>query len=41
MASDNQEDRSGFGGRVKRYAKVTSTMSNLAVKVAGERYLGI
>ena len=41
MASENNQDKSGFGGRVKRYAKVTSTMSNLAMKMAGERYLGI
>ena len=30
MASDSNQDKSGFGGRVKRYAKVTSTMSSLA-----------
>lgn len=36
-----QDDSTGAGGRIKRYAKVTSTMGNLAVKMAGERYLGI
>ena len=34
-ASDRQ-----FGGRIRRYAKVTSTMGGLAALVAGERYLG-
>ncbi len=34
-ASDRQ-----FGGRIRRYAKVTSTMGGLAARVAGERYLG-
>ncbi|MDC3234650.1 AarF/UbiB family protein [Candidatus Puniceispirillum sp.] len=29
-----------FGGRIRRYAKVTSTMGGLAARVAGERYLG-
>ena len=29
-----------FGGRLRRYAKVTSTMGGLAARVAGERYLG-
>ena len=31
----------GAGGRLKRYAKVTGTMGNLAMRMAGERYLGI
>ena len=35
------DDTSGFGDRFRRYAKVTGTMGNLALKVAGERYLGI
>lgn len=35
------DDQSGIGGRIKRYAKVTSTMGGLAAKVAGERYLGL
>ncbi len=29
------------GGRLRRYAKVTSTMGGLAARLAGERYLGI
>ena len=34
-------EQSGMGGRFRRYAKVTGTMGNLAMKMAGERYLGI
>ena len=37
----NIEERSSIGGRLRRYAKVTSTMSGLAARLAGERYLGI
>jgi len=33
MASDN----ASVSGRFRRYAKVTGTMGNLAVKMAGER----
>ncbi len=33
--------KSQVGGRIKRYAKVTSTMSGLVARVAGERYLGM
>ena len=29
------------GGRLKRYAKVTTAMGSLAAKLAGEKYLGI
>ena len=29
------------GGRLRRYAKVTSAMGGLAARLAGERYLGI
>ena len=29
-----------FGGRLRRYARVTTTMGGLAARVAGERYLG-
>ena len=29
------------GGRLRRYAKVTSTMGGLAARLAGEKYLGI
>ena len=35
------DDTSGLGDRMRRYAKVTGTMGNLALKVAGERYFGI
>ncbi len=35
------EERSSIGGRLRRYAQVTSTMSGLAARLAGERYLGI
>ncbi len=30
-----------FGGRVKRYARVSSTMGGLAARLAGSRYLGL
>lgn len=30
-----------LGGRLRRYARVTSTVGGLAARVAGERYLGI
>ncbi|MBT5574775.1 AarF/UbiB family protein [Alphaproteobacteria bacterium] len=33
-------DRSSIGGRIRRYAQVTGTMSGLAARLAGERYLG-
>ena len=29
------------GGRLRRYAKVTTAMGGLAARLAGERYLGI
>ena len=32
--------KSGVGGRIKRYANVTTKMSSLAFKLASERYLG-
>ena len=41
MAPDSTGDNTSAGGRLRRYAKVTGTMGNLAVKMAGERYLGI
>ena len=43
MAEMNKNDGASnrpFGGRIRRYAKVTSTMGALAARVAGERYLG-
>jgi predicted unusual protein kinase regulating ubiquinone biosynthesis (AarF/ABC1/UbiB family) len=30
-----------LGGRLRRYARITSTMGGLAARVAGERYLGM
>ncbi len=35
------ENKSGVGGRLKRYARVTTTMSGLAARLASERYLGM
>ena len=35
------EERSSIGGRLRRYARVTGTMSSLAARLAGERYLGL
>ena len=35
------DGQSGVGGRIRRYARVTGTMSGLAARLAGERYLGM
>ncbi len=35
------DGQSGVGGRIRRYAQVTGTMSGLAARLAGERYLGM
>ena len=35
------DGKSGAASRMKRYAKVTRTMGGLAMRVAGERYLGL
>ena len=35
------QERHGAGRRFRRYAKVTTAMTGLAARVAGERYLGI
>ncbi|MDA0332317.1 MAG: AarF/ABC1/UbiB kinase family protein, partial [Proteobacteria bacterium] len=43
MASEQDNGRMDgrpFGGRLRRYARVTTTMGGLAARVAGERYLG-
>ena len=43
MASEQDNGRMdgrAFGGRLRRYARVTTTMGGLAARVAGERYLG-
>ena len=34
-------EKNTFGGRMRRYTRVSSTMAGLATKMAGERYLGI
>ena len=39
MTSDQEEN--SFSGRVRRYARVSSTMAGLGARVAGEKYLGI
>ncbi len=36
-----EKSENSFGGRLARYARVSSTMSGLGVRMAGERYLGI
>ncbi len=41
MASTNRQDSGRVGGRIRRYARVTSTMTGLAARIAGERYLGM
>ena len=35
------DGQSGVSGRIRRYARVTGTMSGLAARLAGERYLGM
>ncbi len=35
------KDNSTIGGRMKRYGRVTKAVGGLAMKVAGERYLGL
>lgn len=37
----NDDDKSSLTGRLGRYGRVSGTMANLAVKLAGERYLGL
>ncbi len=37
----DRRDSGRVGGRLRRYAKVTSTMTGLAARMAGERYLGM
>src|ERR1700727_3081676 len=34
-------DKSSFSRRVKRYAKVSTTMTGLAARLAGQKYLGL
>ncbi len=37
----NFKETNSLGGRLKRYAKVSGTMTNLAAKLAGQKYLGL
>ena len=37
----NERDDNTLGGRVRRYARVTSAVGGLAARVAGQRYLGL
>ena len=37
----NFENKSLVGGRLKRYARVTTSMSGLAARLAGEHYFGV
>ncbi|MGC6536187.1 MAG: ABC1 kinase family protein [Candidatus Puniceispirillaceae bacterium] len=41
MSKREEIDGSAIGGRMRRYAKVTSTVGGLAARMAGERYLGM
>jgi len=36
-----EQDKNTITGRVARYGRVSGTMANLAIKLAGEKYLGI
>ncbi|MFP4097868.1 MAG: ABC1 kinase family protein [Alphaproteobacteria bacterium] len=41
MKTDKSKEKAPLGKRLSRYGRVTGTMANLALKIAGERYLGI
>lgn len=42
MSEDkNLDEKNTFTGRMARYGRVSGTMAGLAVKIAGERYLGL
>jgi predicted unusual protein kinase regulating ubiquinone biosynthesis (AarF/ABC1/UbiB family) len=41
MAKSAPEDRDSLGGRVRRYARVTTAVGGLAARLAGERFLGV
>ena len=43
MAGDKSKDtdKNTVGRRIKRYARVSTTMGGLAAKLAGQKYLGI
>ena len=38
---NNKTEKSSIGGRAKRYAKVSSTVGGIALKLAGQKYLGL
>ncbi|MGN7439289.1 MAG: ABC1 kinase family protein [Alcanivorax sp.] len=40
-SAEDPKERNTLGGRMKRYGQVSGTMANLAIKLAGERYLGL
>ena len=39
-SKENNMEKNTLGGRMVRYGRVSGTMANLALKLAGERYLG-
>lgn len=39
--SDIDSERNSLGGRVRRYARVSTAVGGLAARLAGERYLGL
>jgi predicted unusual protein kinase regulating ubiquinone biosynthesis (AarF/ABC1/UbiB family) len=41
MAEHDRRESNNLGGRVRRYAQVSTTMGGFAAKAAGERYLGM
>jgi predicted unusual protein kinase regulating ubiquinone biosynthesis (AarF/ABC1/UbiB family) len=41
MKKKPQTERSSIGRRMKRYAKVSTTMTGLAARLAGQKYLGL
>ncbi|MQX36317.1 ABC1 kinase family protein [Roseospira navarrensis] len=41
MAEHDRREANNIGGRVRRYAQVSTTMGGFAARAAGERYLGM
>jgi predicted unusual protein kinase regulating ubiquinone biosynthesis (AarF/ABC1/UbiB family) len=41
MAENSRRESNNLGGRVRRYAQVSTSMGGFAAKAAGERYLGM
>lgn len=41
MATKSKKEKGKLGGRIRRYAKVSKTVTGLAARVAGEKYLGL